>query len=180
MAGIAFDAQNLPIDEDSVKIAMRQAGESVSDTAIKLAELKALRVSAKEPGRLVVGADQMLEVDGLWLNKPENKDEARNHLKLLRNKTHLLISAVVVVKDGVRMWHNVSLAQMTMRDFSDEFLETYLAKGGDGLLGSVGAYKLEGMGIQLFKDIEGDFFTILGLAMLPLLDFLRHHNEVGT
>lgn len=180
MAGIAFDAQNLPIDEDSIKIAMRQSGESISDTAIKLAELKAMRVSAKEPGRLVVGADQMLDVEGRWLDKPKNKDEARDHLKHLRNKTHLLISAVVVVKDEVRLWHNVSLARMTMRNFSDSFLETYLEKGGNGLLGSVGAYKLEGPGIQLFAQIEGDYFTILGLPMLPLLDFLRHHNEVAT
>ena len=180
MAGIAFDAQNLPIDEASVKVSMRESGASVSDTAVKLAELKAMRVSAKEPGRLVVGADQMLDMDGRWLDKPKDKDEARSHLQLLRNRTHLLISAVVVVKDGVRLWHNVSLASMTMRDFSDEFLDMYLQKGGDGLLGSVGAYKLEGTGIQLFADIDGDYFTILGLPMLPLLDFLRHHDEVAT
>ena len=159
---------------------MRESGASVSDTAVKLAELKAMRVSAKEPGRLVVGADQMLDMDGRWLDKPKDKDEARSHLQLLRNRTHLLISAVVVVKDGVRLWHNVSLASMTMRDFSDEFLDMYLQKGGDGLLGSVGAYKLEGTGIQLFADIDGDYFTILGLPMLPLLDFLRHHDEVAT
>ena len=180
MAGIAFDAQNLPIDEASIKAAMRDSGASVSDTASKLAEMNALRVSAKEPGRLVVGADQMLDVDGTWLDKPKDKDEARAHLQRLRNTTHLLISAVVVVKDGVRLWHNVSLARMTMRNFSDDFLDSYLQKGGDGLLGSVGAYKLEGMGIQLFADIEGDYFTILGLPMLPLPDFLRHHHEVST
>ena len=179
MAGIAFDAVNLPVDESSVKIAMREAGESVSNTALKLAELKALRASDKQPGRLVVGADQMLEVDGTWLDKPKDVDEARSHLQRLRGKSHLLISAVVVAKDNMRLWHNVSLARMTMRDFSDDFLEAYLQKGGDGLLGSVGAYKLEGMGVQLFAEIEGDYFTILGLPMLPLLDFLRHHNEVA-
>ena len=180
MAGIAFDAQNLPIDESSVKIAMRQSGETASNTAIQLAELKAMRVSANQPGRLVVGADQMLDVDGDWLDKPKDIDEARTHLQRLRGKSHTLISAVVVVKDGMRLWHNVSLASLTMRNFSDAFLESYLQKGGDGLLGSVGAYKLEGMGIQLFEDIEGDYFTILGLPMLPLLDFLRHHDEVAT
>ena len=180
MAGIAFDAVNLPVDEASIKIAMRESGQSVSDTALKLAEMKALRASANQPGRLVVGADQMLEVDGTWLDKPKDIDEARTHLQRLRGKSHVLISAVVVVKDNIRLWHNVSLARMSMRNFSDDFLETYLQKGGDGLLGSVGAYKLESMGVQLFAEIEGDYFTILGLPMLPLLDFLRNHNEVAT
>lgn len=178
MAGIAFDAETLPIDEDAVKQAMRQSGASVVDTAIELAELKAYRVSSRRPDRLIVGADQMLEIEGEWLDKPKNLEQAKDHLLHLRNKTHRLISAVVVVKDGTRLWHTVSTATMTMRPFTDQFLNDYLDKGGEGLLGSVGAYKLEGLGIQLFSAIEGDYFTILGLPLLPLLDFLRNHNEV--
>ena len=178
MAGIAFDAATLPVDEQAVKHAMRQSGASVVDTAIELAEIKAYRVSLKQPDRLVVGADQMLEIEGEWLDKPQTLDQAKEHLLRLRNKTHRLISAVVVVKDGVRLWHTVSTASMTMRPFTDQFLDDYLNKGGDGLLGSVGAYKLEGLGVQLFSAIEGDYFTILGLPLLPLMDFLRNHNEV--
>lgn len=178
MAGIAFDAQTLPIDEESIKHAMRQTGASVVDTAIELAELKALRVSNNMPDRLVVGADQMLDIDGDWLDKPKSIFEAKEQLLRLRDKTHTLISAVVVVKGGRRLWHNVSTAKLTMRSFSDQFLDEYLNKGGDGLLSSVGAYKLEGPGVQLFSNIDGDYFTILGLPLLPLLDFLRHHQEV--
>ncbi len=178
MAGIKFDADALPLDEEQIKQSMRESGATATDTAIALAELKAYRVSIKQPGRLVVGADQMLDVDGDWLDKPKDRAQAKEQLQRLRDKTHVLISAVVVFKDGERLWHNVSTARMTMRAFSDQFLSEYLDKNGDGLLSSVGAYKLEGMGVQLFSAIDGDYFTILGLPLLPLMDFLRHHGEV--
>jgi septum formation protein len=178
MAGIKFDAAALPIDEEQIKLSMRQTGASAMDTAIALAELKAYRVSVTQPERLVVGADQMLDADGEWMDKPKDRAQAKEQLLRMRGKTHCLISAVVVFRGGQRLWHNVSTATMTMREFSDQFLNEYLDKGGDGLLSSVGAYKLEGMGVQLFSAIDGDYFTILGLPLLPLLDFLRNHGEV--
>jgi septum formation protein len=179
-AGVSFEVLALPVDEQSIKASMNQAGASVIDTAIELAYLKARRVSSKEPALLVLGADQMLEVEGKWLDKPANLAEARDQLQFLRHKTHRLISATVVVRGNVRLWHNVSTAQLTMRDFSDQFLDDYLQKSGDDVLSSVGAYKLENLGIQLFSQIEGDYFTILGLPLLPLLDFLRNHQEVKS
>jgi len=178
MAGIAFDAAALPVDEEQVKHSMRLSGASAAETALELSDLKACRVSDNHPGRLVVGADQILVVDGDWLDKPKDRAEAKEHLTRLRDKTHQLVSAVVVFRDGERLWHNVSFATMTMRPFSEQFLTEYMNKVGDGMMSSVGGYKLEGLGVQLFSEIEGDYFTILGLPLLPLLDFLRNHGEV--
>jgi septum formation protein len=179
MAGVAFDADTAPVDEAGMKEAYRQDGASAADTAIAIGEMKALRVSQRRPGRLVVGADQMLDLDGHWFNKPANRAEARDHLMKLRGRAHRLTSAVVVVQDGQRVWHHVSTAIMTMRPFTDHFLDDYINREGDKLLSSVGAYRLEGLGVQLFHAIDGDYFTILGLPLLPLLDFLRDRRELA-
>ena len=180
MAGVCFEIDVLPVDEEQIKRAMRDQGAAVADAAIQLAELKAYRVSLKHPGRLVVGADQMLDVDGDWLDKPKSVADAKDQLLKLRDKTHRLVSAVAVVRDGVRLWHAVSTAKMTMRPFSAGFLDEYLTRCGDDLTTTVGAYKLEGLGVQLFSAIDGDYFTILGLPVLPLLDFLRNHDEAAS
>ena len=178
-AGVPFDAANAPVDEDAVKAAMRQDGASIEDTAIMLADLKATTASRLYPGRLVVGADQMLEVGGVWLDKPADQAAAKAQLQSLRGRTHRLVSAVVVARDHQRLWHHADQARLTMRDFSDDFLDEYLVRGGSGVLGSVGAYKVEGLGIQLFSKIEGDYFTILGMPLLALMDFLRNHKELA-
>ena len=177
-AGLELVVDVAAIDEAAVKQAVRQDSNNPARAAETLAELKAVRVSARHPGALVIGADQMLDYDGRWYDKPASRAEAREHLLALRRHTHRLTSAVVAVRDGRRLWYHVEHALLTMRNFSDEFLDRYLDQAGDGALHSVGAYQLEGVGAQLFLKVEGDFFTVLGLPLLPLLDFLRENGEL--
>ncbi|TWA68575.1 septum formation protein [Azospirillum baldaniorum] len=167
------------VDEEEIKLAARAEGAPVEDVAEALAELKAQRVTRKHPGALVIGADQMLECEGRWFDKPADRDAARAQLQDLRGKTHRLVSCAVVIRDGERLWHHVDRAHLTMRPFSDAFLDSYLNAAGDDVLGSVGAYHLEGLGAQLFHRVDGDFFTILGLPLLPLLGFLRVHGVIA-
>lgn len=164
------------VDEDEVKAAGRAEGVPADAVAETLAELKAQRITRRHPGALVVGADQMLECEGRWFDKPADRAAARAQLLDLRGKTHRLVSCAVVVRDGERMWHKVDSARLTMRNFTEDFLDDYLDRVGDDVLHSVGAYQLEGLGAQLFQRVEGDFFTILGLPLLPLLGFLRVHG----
>lgn len=178
-AGVAFEVEAAHVDEDEIKLSLRAEGASAAQTAETLAELKAQRVSRRYPGILVIGADQMLDCNGVWFDKPEDLDHAAGHLAALRGKDHQLLSAVCVMRDGVRMWHHNEVATLTMRDLSDAFISDYLAVVGADVLTSVGAYQLEGRGIQLFSEIKGDYFSILGLPLLPLLDFLRGHGVVA-
>ena len=134
--------------------------------------------SRRYPGILVIGADQMLDCNGVWFDKPGDLDHAAAHLAALRGKEHSLLSAVCVVRDGVRLWHYNDIARLTMRSLTDAFIADYLADVGEDALSSVGAYQLEGRGIQLFARIDGDFFSILGLPLLPLLDFLRNNGVI--
>ena len=137
-----------------------------------------MRVSARHTGALVVGADQILDSGGYWFEKPADAEAARAQLKALRGKRHTLVSAAAVVRNGSVVWRATDRAHLTMRDFSDEFLDAYIVTAGAELLQSVGAYRLEGLGAQLFERVEGDFFTILGLPLLPLLGFLRGHGAL--
>ena len=175
-AGISAVLDKPLVDEDEVKAAGRAEGVSADIVAEALAELKAQRITRRHPGALVVGADQMLECEGRWFDKPADRAAARAQLLDLRGKTHRLVSCAVVVRDGERMWHKIDSARLTMRNFSEAFLDDYLDHVGDDVLHSVGAYQLEGLGAQLFHRVEGDFFTILGLPLLPLLGFLRVHG----
>lgn len=175
-AGVAAILDKPLVDEDEVKAAGRAEGVPVEAVAEALAELKAQRIARRHPGALVVGADQMLECEGRWFDKPADGAEARTQLLDLRGKTHRLVSCAVVVRDGERIWHKVDSARLTMRNFTEDFLDDYLTRVGDDVLHSVGAYQLEGLGAQLFQRVEGDFFTILGLPLLPLLGFLRVHG----
>ena len=172
-AGIPFIREPANIDEHKIKTEERSKGSSGKQTALALAEAKARHLSAHRPDAVVVGADQILECEGDWFDKPVDRTEALQTLRKLRDRTHLLISAVAVMRDGLCLWRHVDTACLTMRPFTDEFLRHYLDETDDGILASVGAYRIEGMGIQLFSHIEGDHFTILGMPLLPLLDFLR-------
>lgn len=178
-AGVAFEVSVAGVDEEAVKASLTGEGASPRDIADALAELKAIRVSAKRRG-FVIGSDQTLELNGQLYDKAETVEAARERLKLLRGKPHKLHSAVVVAKDGAPIWREVVSATLTMREFSDDFLEAYLEGEGEAALGSVGCYRLEGPGAQLFSKIEGDYFAILGLPLMGLLDLLRRHGELPT
>ena len=171
--GIYFDTARPPVDEAPIKARLKQGGASAADVAEALAEAKANSVADILPGHYVIGADQMLECEGAWFDKPESRDAALRQLLALRGKTHHLLTAAVIAHEGRIIWRHTEVAQMTMRDFSNEFLATYLDKAGDALTRSVGAYEVEGIGVQLFAKIEGDYYSILGLPVVPLLIALR-------
>ena len=177
-AGVPVIVDPAAVDEDAVKTAMRGQGADAAETAEALAALKAQQASGRNPAALVIGADQMLECDGTWFDKAADLAQARQSLLALRGRTHDLVTAVCVVRDGLILWHHVARARLTMRAFGDAFLESYLNRIGNAACDSVGAYQLEGLGAQLFSRIEGDHFTIVGLPLLPLLDFLRGHGVI--
>ena len=175
-AGVAAIVDPADIAETEIIASLRAEGALAGECAAALAEAKASRVSARHPGALVIGADQLLDCEGEWLEKPRDLEAARTQLKRLRGRPHALLSAVAVLRDGGRLWGALDRAELLMRPFSDAFLEDYLARAGSEVLHSVGAYRLEGLGAQLFEHVEGDFFTILGLPLLPLLGFLRERG----
>jgi septum formation protein len=177
-AGIPCVADPGAVDEDEVKRAMKKEGATAAAVAETLAELKAMRVAPRHGDALVFGADQMLECNGVWFDKPADRDHAAAHLAALGGRTHHLISAAVCVRNGARIWHHTAMASLTMRPLSPAFIHAYLDAAGPAALHSVGAYQLEGLGAQLFSRIEGDYFTVLGLPLLPLLGFLRSTNVI--
>lgn len=178
-AGVSFTVAPASIDEAEIKAAFHAERLAAAECANALAEAKALRVARRHQGALVIGADQMLVCDGAWFDKPTDRAAARAQLVALRGKRHELLSAICVVRDGEHLWHFVDRSALVMRDFSDGFLDTYLDAAGADVLGCVGAYRLEAIGVQLFARIEGGYFAILGLPLLPLLDFLRGHGIVA-
>ena len=177
-AGLAVRCQAAAVDEEGMKAALKAEGATPAQVAETLAELKAQRVASKCPGALVIGADQMLSCNEVWFDKPPDRDHAAAQLRALSGKTHTLWTTVCVVRNGSRIWHHNGAARLTMRTLSDAFIEAYLAAVGPAVTTSVGAYHLEGLGAQLFAKVEGDFFTILGLPLLPLLDFLRSNKAL--
>lgn len=177
-AGVPFRVDAASVDEVEARRSLESEGADAAGIAIALAELKAIRVSRRQPGALVLGADQILECNGLRFDKPPDLAHARAQLRALSGRTHRLVSAAVVVRDGERLWHAVDSARLTMRPLGEDFIDDYLTRVGAAALQSVGAYHLEGLGAQLFAKVEGDHFTILGLPLLPLLDFLRGHGVV--
>lgn len=181
-AGLTFISDPARIDEAALKETLIRdtACAPPPDVALALASAKACDVSARHPGRFVIGSDQILALGERLLTKARSRDEARLALWVLRGKTHELHSAVSLVRDGTVLWSDVSTARMTVREFSDRWLEGYLDQAEDALLSCVGCYKLEGAGVQLFSQIEGDYFTILGMPLLSLLEALRLHMVIET
>ncbi len=176
-AGIPFEQIASGVDEASIKASLRVEGATCARQAELLAETKALKVSIAHSG-VVLGADQMLDLDGAGFDKPADRDEAREHLKAMRGKTHILQTALVACVDGVAVWRHLAQPRLRMRDFSDTFLEAYLDDIGPAALHSVGSYQIEGRGALLFDRIEGDHFSIMGLPLLPLLQWLRDRGTL--
>lgn len=172
-AGVAVDAVPANVDERALEAPLQDTGVSPEDVALILAEAKAGDVSERKPGALVLGCDQTLSLGDEVFHKPTDMEGARRTLLALSGKTHQLNSAVVLVRDGAVLWRHVGIANLTMRKLDPAFIGRHLASVGEQALGSVGAYQIEGDGIQLFDKIEGDYFTIVGLPLLPLLAELR-------
>ena len=175
-AAITFEIEPAPIDETRIRRLARATGDTAAACALAVAVEKARVVSGRHPEALVIAADQILVAGDEWFDKPANLDAARAHLVALRGRTHTLATAACVLCDGTTLWQATSQPELAMRRFSDAFLDAYVAAEGESLLGSVGAYRLEGRGVQLFSRIAGDHFAVLGLPLLELLDFLRQRG----
>ena len=177
-AGLDFATEPSRVDERAVEEPLLAAGADPGAIALHLAEAKALDVAARRPGELVLGCDQTLGLDGRRFVKPESHADARAQLESLRGRTHELRSALVLADGPTVLWRHVSVARLSVRPFSDAWLDDYMAAVGDAVLGSVGCYQLEGRGVGLFEAIDGDWFTILGLPLLPLLAELRRMGRI--
>lgn len=175
-AGVAFETESPDVDETAAKRGLE--GATPREVAERLADAKAADVSGRRPGALVIGADQTLELDGRLFDKAESPETGVERLRALRGRVHVLHAALACARDGAVVWRCLERARLTMRRFSDEFLDGYARRNPDALVRSVGAYELEGEGAQLFEAVEGDYFSILGLPLLPLLGFLRAEGVI--
>ena len=172
-AGVKHICDPAKVDETAIKAVMKNQAAEVEAVAAALADAKAGEVSSRHPDAFVIGADQILECEGRWFDKPSDLEAAAAALKTLRGRRHKLVSAVSVFRENECAWRHLEVPTLTMRDFSDSFLTRYIENAGPEILESVGGYRLEGTGAQLFTSIEGNYFTILGLPLLAVLDFLR-------
>lgn len=177
-AGVRFVTGDSGVDEGALKAILGHLGPM--ELALELAGAKALAMSQRDPQAWVLGSDQTLDVEGRMVSKAADMASARDRLLALRGRTHQLHAAAALARDGVIIWSGADTAHMTMRVFSDAFLDAYLEAEGEGLLGSVGCYRLEGMGSQLFDRVEGDYFTVLGMPLWPVLDQLRRAGVIRT
>ena len=180
-AGVVHDALPAYIDEDGVTAGLQAEQASPEKIADALAELKAIKISRANPGVLVLGADSVaVAADGALLAKPETRVRAEAQLRQLSGTTHRLISAAVIAENGTAVWRAGGAARLTMRPLSDAFITRYLDAEGEAVLGCVGCYRIEGLGAQLFARVDGDQFTIRGLPLLALLDYLRVRGELSA
>jgi septum formation protein len=179
-ASVPFEIDRPDVDEGALKIECRARGLGIAETAEALALAKAKQIAPRHPDRIVLGADQMLECGDEWFDKPVDRAAAGRQLMKLSGRPHKLHSATVALRGGKVIWRNIDTAELIIRPITPDFLETYLDAVGDAVLTSVGCYQIEGMGIQLFSAINGSHFTIQGMALLPLLDFLRAEGVIGS
>ncbi|MCR6501472.1 Maf-like protein [Shinella sp. CPCC 101442] len=179
-AGLSFTTEAARIDERAVETALAARNPSPQDVAETLAIEKAREVAGRHPGALVIGSDQTLSLDGRVFHKPADMVEAKSHLTSMAGRIHSLNCGIALVRDGETLWSDVSVAHLTMRPLSESFIDRHLSRVGDKVLASVGAYQLEGEGVQLFERIDGDYFTILGLPLLPLLAKLRDLGAIDA
>jgi septum formation protein len=179
-AGVPFVAIAAHIDETAIVDSMRAEAAGPRDIADALAEVKAVKISRGHPGAFVLGGDQMLDCDGRMFEKARTVEEARAALLALRGKRHRLTSAAVIARDGAPIWRHAGEATLSMRDFSEQFLDAYIAGAGSILTSSVGAYAIEGLGVQLFSHIKGDSFTIQGMPLMQILEALRVQGVIET
>ncbi len=177
-AGVPFEAEDAGVDEPAIKAAF--GSQDPAALAVELARAKALAVSRRRAGAWVLGSDQTLAFDGGMFSKAPSLAAARDRLAAMRGRTHHLHSGAALARDGQVVWSGVDTARMTMRDFSDAFLDAYLADEGEPVLASVGTYRLEGLGSQLFDRVEGDYFTVLGMPLWPVLAELRRVGAIAT
>ncbi|MEP1329342.1 nucleoside triphosphate pyrophosphatase [Pseudophaeobacter sp.] len=171
-AAVPFEVVVARVDEEAIKAALLAEGTSPRDIADALAEAKARKVSAKHPGVLVLGCDQVLDLENQLLSKPTSPEDALEQLKQMRGKRHMLLSAAVIYRDGEPIWRHVGQVRLRMHDSSDAYLTSYVARNWDSIQHAVGAYKLEEEGVRLFSNIEGSYFNVLGLPLVELLNYL--------
>ncbi|CUI01351.1 Maf family protein [Leisingera aquaemixtae] len=171
-AGIEFETDVPRLDEQAIKAALLAEQAPPRDIADALAEAKARKISAKHPGRLVLGCDQVLDFEGQLLSKPASAEAALSQLKEMRGKRHMLLSAAVIYRDGEPIWRHVGQVRLVMRNCSDAYLENYVSRNWDSIRHAVGAYKLEEEGVRLFASIEGSYFNVLGLPLMELISYL--------
>ncbi|SEQ86912.1 Maf family protein [Thalassovita taeanensis] len=179
-ANVQFDVEVARVDEDMLRRSLCSEGAKPRDVADALAEIKALKISEKNPGALVIGCDQVLDFDGKIMSKPQTVDEAHAQLTALRGQRHSLLSAAVICEDGQPIWRHVGHVRLRMREFSDDYLSGYLDRNWPEIRHCVGAYKLEEEGVRLFSRVEGDYFTVLGLPLFELLSYLTLRGELQT
>jgi septum formation protein len=175
-AGLDFTVMTPGVDEAAIKDAAQAEGIPPADAALLLAEAKAERISRRNPDALVIGADQLLVCEGAWFDKPADAEAARDQIARLAGRRHELVTAVLCHRGGARVWQHVAVPRLTMRALRPEVIAGYVAAEGEAVTTSVGAYRVEGLGLRLFSRIEGEHSEILGLPMLPLLAFLRQHG----
>ena len=178
-AGVPFDAVAAGVDEDAAKASL--AHLTPRDLADALAELKAVKISARLPGRLVLGSDSLVALaDGSILDKPVSRDDAADHLRRMSGQVHDLWSGVVIAEDGRAVWRHIDRARLYVRPLSYSFIDTYLEAEWPAIAGCVGCFRIEGPGVQLFSNIDGSHFTVLGMPLLPVLDYLRVRDVLAS
>jgi septum formation protein len=177
-AGVDFRIEKARVDEEMLRRGLEMEGATPRDIADALAEAKAMKVAGKNQDSLVIGCDQVLDFEGKVFSKPETPEEAKSQLQTLRNKRHTLLSAAVIYHEGQPVWRHVGVVRLMMRDFSDLYLDEYVERNWESIRWCVGGYKLEEEGVRLFSRVDGDYFNVLGLPLVELLNYLMVRGDI--